>query len=114
QRLRAEHVPYARVIGLQACVVDFGWPTRIEGGLRRVDGNVGIDERAAANPGALRDPHLVEEAQIDPAVLCLRLVRVPYPGVPDVARICFRCPAPAAFKNEHPPPSRSRASRHDG
>ena len=101
QRAGAEHVLDPVIIGLQDVMVDLGRPAALEGLRFRVDRDIGVDQRAAADAGAQRHPHVLEAAQVDPAVEQFRRGLLPHPGVLGPARKLVRRPAPAALEHQH-------------
>ena len=100
--LDVQHGAGGLVVRLQLGVRDFRRPAAVEGVAARLDRDVRVDERSAADAGALHHAHVREHAQVEPAVLLFGMLHVEEPGIVRLPRKRLRRPAPAAFEHDHP------------
>ena len=99
--LDVHHPADRRVVRRELLVGDLRRPARLERVGCRLDADVRVDERSAADRRSLGDRHRAEDPEVDPAVLALRMAVVPAPRVARLAREVGRGPAPAALEHEH-------------
>ena len=98
---------------LQAGVIYFRRPSGDEGGGRGLGRDIGVDVRATADRGSLRDGHVREQAQVEPAIIPLRALMAPQPGIFGAPREIILVPAPAAFKHQDTEPGLGKPEGRD-
>ena len=99
--LHVEHRPDRVVKRCKLLISDFGRPTMVEAVRLRVDADVCVHERAAADAGALNDGHVRKQSKVEPAVALCRFPLIPHPGILRPPRVIIRRPSPAALQHEN-------------
>ena len=89
------------VVREQLLVGDLGRPAGLEGRRVGLHADVGVDQRSAADRGALGDGHPPEHPEVQPAVALLRVELVPQPRIAGLARERGRVPAAPALEDHH-------------
>ena len=113
QLLHANHPAGLMVVGLQCGVGNLRRPALVEDMGRRLDADVGVDQRAAADAGPLNDRHALENLEVDPTVLALGRLVAPDPGITRLARVISLGPAATALQHQHPTALLGEAAGHD-
>ena len=101
QLLHVQHAAENLVVRRELVEGDLRGPALVEYLPWRLDRDVRVDERAAADGGALRDRHVRKDTQVDPAVLAMRLVDVVEPRIAGLTRIIPDVPASPALQHQH-------------
>ena len=99
--LHVHHAPDRCVVRRHRLPGDLGRPAAIEDELIRHRRDVGVDQRAAAHRGALGHRHMLEDAQVEPAVPALGSLVAPPPRIGVLARVGLGVPASAALEHQH-------------
>ena len=114
QGLHIEHFAADPEMFAQGVEADRFRPAVLEHFRRRRHADIGVDQRAAADPRAQRHAHVAEIAEIQPAVLLLRLILVPQPVALTDAGVILRQPAPPALQHHHLVPFFRQPAGHHG
>ncbi len=99
--LDLHHPADLRIMGLQHVVRDFRRPAGGEGIAFCFNGNIGVDQRSAADPRALDDRHVREHPQVEPAVPLFRSFRIEHPVVRRLPREVLHLPLASALEHDH-------------
>src|SRR5262249_54860574 len=99
--LHAKHLADSVIVLVQFLARDLRRPAVLKDDLRRDAGNVGVDQRAAADTRSLNDRHAFEDAQVHPAVVMFRAGLAPDPFVFRSARVGALVPFLAALEDQN-------------
>src|SRR5690606_15741928 len=109
-----EHLAGGGIVRRQGIVADRIGPAVLKHIRARLDTDVGIDQRTSADTRTLDNAHIAKIAEIDPAVLALRLIFIPQPVLLADTGIVLHLPAAPPLEHQHPGAFLLQAARHDG